>query len=63
MKSPEKTNPFIPRVGGGLLTVLQRCPMPLILKDPVGCDESSLRYTEVPATLVKARLCLTGVAT
>lgn len=37
--------------------------MPLILKDPVGCDESSLRYTEVPATLVKARLCLTGVAT
>lgn len=37
--------------------------MPLILKDPVGWDESSLRYTEVPATLVRAGLCLAGVAT
>lgn len=46
-----------------LLTALQRCPMPLILKDPVGWDESSLRYTGDPAILVRARLCLTGVAT
>lgn len=37
--------------------------MPLILKDPVGWDESSLRYTDVAATLLRARLCLTGVAT
>lgn len=37
--------------------------MPLILKDPVGWEESSLRYTDVAATLVRARLCLTGVAT
>lgn len=51
------------KILSGPLTVLQRCPMPLILKEPVGCDESSLRYTEVPATLVRARLCLTGVAT
>lgn len=34
--SKKKTSHIIPERGRELLTVLQRCPMPLILKDPVG---------------------------
>lgn len=44
-------------------TVLQRCPMPRILKEPEGWELSIFRYTLVPATLDKAMLSRSGVFT
>lgn len=44
-------------------TVLQRCPMPLILKEPEGWELSIFRNTLVPATLDNAMLSRSGVFT
>lgn len=44
-------------------TVLQRCPMPRILKEPEGWELSIFRYTLVPATLDRAMLSRSGVFT
>lgn len=43
------------------LTSWQKCPMPRILKEPVGCMFSHLRRTVVPATWDSAQLSSSGV--
>lgn len=43
------------------LTSWQKCPMPRILKEPVGCTFSHLRKTVVPATWDSAQLSSRGV--
>lgn len=43
------------------LTSWQKCPMPRILKEPLGCTFSHLRKTVVPATWDSAQLCSRGL--